>query len=151
MRQPRFAPVQIEYMWLVDSAFHLESTPSENMEIGLEVFFDKLEHRRDDDNTAHEKLIVSIPVNLHDADDESDVRFSALARIEIGVMTSSAEGVSDDQVESYLTTNAVSMAYSHARSCFMTLSALSPMGVLMIPAIMPQDLVREAEEDDVTP
>ena len=51
--------------------------------------------------------------------------------------------MTDEQADEYLLSNAISMAYGHAKTCIMTVSGLSPAGPVMIPAILPLDIVRD--------
>ena len=57
-----------------------------------------------------------------------------------------------EQAEEYLLSNAISMAYGHAKTCVMTMTGLSPAGSVMIPAILPLDIAHDylMGEDDAT-
>lgn len=45
--------------------------------------------------------------------------------------------LSEAEAKEYLLSNAVSMAYAHAKSCFMTITGLSPMWAAVLPSISP--------------
>lgn len=45
----------------------------------------------------------------------------------------------------YLLSNAISMAYGHAKSYLMVVTGLSPMGALTLPAILPSELAADSD------
>lgn len=51
--------------------------------------------------------------------------------------------IAKEQTEEYLLSNALSMAYGHAKTCIMTMTGLSPAAPVMIPAILPLDIARD--------
>lgn len=45
----------------------------------------------------------------------------------------------------FLLSNAISMAYGHAKSYLMVVTGLSPMGALTLPAILPSELAADSD------
>ena len=51
--------------------------------------------------------------------------------------------LSEAEAKEYLLSNAVSMVYAHAKSCFMTITGLSPMGAVVLPTIFPYAIAHD--------
>ena len=146
MSRSIFAPVFIDHMWLSSISFDLEREPAESMMVKVDVDFEAGPLKRDEDGLWHEEMIVSVTGCLVSDRDESDVRLSASARIETAVGVN-AGSKSEKDVKRYLTMNALSMSYSHARSCIMTVSGLSPMRDFILPPVLPDEVMRRVSED----
>lgn len=143
--EPVYAPVFIERMWLADTSFSLEHAPADSMLLKTGINYEKTPLRTDEEGIRHEVLDLEVSARLVNEEDENDVRLTATAhvQIEVGVDLPS---LPDDKAEEYLTKNAVSMAYAHARSCILTISSLSPMDGLILPPILPDEVIKTAEE-----
>ena len=143
--EPVYAPVFIERMWLADTSFSLEHAPADSMLLKTGINYEKTPLRTDEEGIRHEVLDLEVSARLVNEEDVNDVRLTATAhvQIEVGVDLPS---LPDDKAEEYLTKNAVSMAYAHARSCILTISSLSPMDGLILPPILPDEVIKTAEE-----
>lgn len=94
-------------------------------------------------------LSLDVSVSLYAADEPSDVRMSAGAKIFVEVRCGIPQDGAPEGVGRYLTMNCLSIAYSHARSHIMSLTAASPMRTLMIPAIL-SSVLADADERERT-
>ena len=138
-----FAPVFIEKLWLAGINFSIERDPADSMHMNLSVSIEKTPMHKDEDGARHEAVDVYVDVFLVNDEDEDDTRLSASAHIYIEVGVDYPD-LADDDAESYLTRNAVSMSYSHARSCLMSVTSLSPMSGLILPPVLPDELIKES-------
>ena len=144
INEPAYAPVFIERMWLTDTSFSLGHTPAESMKLEMGISYEKSPLRADDDGTRHEVLDLEVNARLVNEEDVDDVRLSAMAHVQIEVGVNMPD-IPDEKAEEYLTRNALSMSYAHARSCILTISSLSPMDGLILPPILPDEVIRASE------
>ncbi|WP_278592044.1 hypothetical protein [Olsenella uli] len=136
------APVGIVSMRVTRSRFEVGDRPADEMRLVLDVDFDAgdIEEREGLDEYQL-SIILSVTSRLVSTTDEEDVRAEAMAEVATRVATSRRIGNSAKALE-YLRLNGVSMAYAHARSYIMTMAALSPMGSLILPPILPEQLIK---------
>ena len=148
-----FAPISIDRMWLTKVDFDIDPQPADKMVVKVDIDLGRGHVERSDDGTLHETIELSVRALLVNEDDEDDVRMSASASMVTEVSTDFPD-LSDEEGERYLTRNAISMSYSHARSCIMAVSAMSPMRGFMLPPILPDEILRgrdanaEREQDE---
>lgn len=143
-----FAPVSIDRMWLTHINFDLGQRPADDMVVKVDVNFNKTSVDRDDEGRLSEAISFTVNARLVNAEDDDDVRLSASASMVTEVSTA-FPGLSDEDGELYLTRNAISMSYSHARSCIMSVSAMSPMGGFVLPPVLPDEILSESEGDEM--
>ena len=141
-----FAPVSIDRMWLTHIDFDLDQRPADDMVVKVDVDFNKISVDRDDEGRLSEAISFTVNARLVNAEDDDDVRLSASASMVTEVSTA-FPGLSDEDGELYLTRNA--MSYSHARSCIMSVSAMSPMGGFVLPPVLPDEILSESEGDEM--
>lgn len=142
MSKDILSPFQIDYMFLTDMRFHIEDSPSEKMEAGVEVSMDSVELRKDGDRSNLDAR-VSVSADLHDAGNPDNALMSAAVVMRIGVRGNIGADMGDGEVCRILAANAVSLAYSHARSIVNSAAAESPAGTFIIPGIDPWAVVDE--------
>lgn len=140
------APIQIDRLYTLGLDFSIEPEPAENMVLSAGADY-KVTETESKDSVRFMTMILTVSADLCDQDKQDDVRASANARLLIS--GSLPYGVEDDldKVDRYAVVNLLSMAYSHARSLIMNVSAESPMGPLIIPAIIPTAVVDAREAD----
>lgn len=63
---------------------------------------------------------LSVSTSLVDSDNDDEVKMSAGLVVFISVRAALPQELSEAEAKEYLLSNAVSMAYAHAKSCFMT-------------------------------
>ena len=80
---------------------------------------------------------LNVSTSLVDSDNDDEVKMSAGLVVFISVRATLPQELSEAEAKEYLLSNAVSMAYAHAKSCFMTITGLSPMGAVVLPSIFP--------------
>lgn len=136
------SPFQIDYLFVTDSRFHIEESPSERMEAGVEVSMDSMELSREGEQSCLESR-VSVSANLHDADNPDKALMTAAVVLRIGVHGNIGTGMGDGEARRVLAANAVSLAYSHARSIVNSAAAESPARTFLIPGIDPWAVVDE--------
>lgn len=142
------APVQLDQIFVVDSRMHVEPNPAESMRESLDIHYDRGELAVEDD-VATLALSLEVSVSLSASDEPSDVRMSAGTKVMVTAHCGIPQDGAPDTVKRYLTMNCLSVAYSHARSHLMSLTAASPMGTFMIPTILPSVLA-DADERERT-
>lgn len=79
----------------------------------------------------------SMSTSLVDSENDDEEKMSADLVVFISVRATLPQELSEAEAKEYLLSNAVSMAYAHAKSCFMTITGLSPMGAVALPSIFP--------------
>ena len=136
-----FAPISIDRMWLTKVDFDIDPQPADKMVVKVDIDLGRGHVRRSDDGVMHETIELAVRALLVNEDDEDDVRMSAKASMVTEVSTD-FPNLSDEEGERYLTRNAISMSYSHARSCIMAVTAMSPMGGFTLPPILPDEILR---------
>lgn len=144
MSESIVAPVQLDSLYVVDSRMHVEPDPAESMREGLDIHYERGEVTVEGE-VARLTLSLDVSVSLYAADEPSDVRMSAGAKVSVEARCGIPQDGAPDTVKRYLTMNCLSVAYSHARSHLMSLTAASPMGTFMIPTILPSVLA-DADE-----
>ena len=77
--------------------------------------------------------------------DDAKEKMRADVTVAISVSTKMPFDISDDEARRYLLSNAISMAYGHAKSYLMVVTGLSPMGALTLPAILPSELAADSD------
>lgn len=134
------APVQVDDLYLVDCSFHVESSPSSNMEMNLGVEFEPFEIS-DTPDGKFASTVLTVRSDLSAGDDPSDQRLNSMVSVYIRVSMDSSIDWPDEKKKKYMEVNALSIGYSHARSCLMTIAGLSPLSSYTIPAILPMELL----------
>lgn len=143
------APIQVERLYLVDSSFHIENAPAKDMDqrLGLDIEAKQLEV-----NDGEGLVAINLTVNASLVDNENDEeKMRAGTVVFISASASIPEEFSDAEAKEYLLSNAVSMAYAHAKSCLMGITGLSPMGVMTLPAILPSVIAHNYLQEDRRP
>lgn len=143
------APIQVERLYLVDSSFHIEDAPAKDMDqrLGLDIEAKQLEV-----NDGEGLVAINLTVNASLVDNENDEeKMRAGTVVFISASASIPEEFSDAEAKEYLLSNAVSMAYAHAKSCLMGITGLSPMGVMTLPAILPSLIAHNYLQEDRRP
>ena len=78
---------------------------------------------------------LNVSTSLVDSENADEEKMSAGLVVFISVCATLPQELSEAEAKEYLLSNAVSMAYAHAKSCFMTITGLSPMGAVVLPSI----------------
>ena len=138
------APIQIVNLFVVDSDFHIEDLPSDNMELKVDVSYQDV-HLWKNYNGAHASLKMCVSGSLVDRDGDTREKMHAGVTVSISVSAQIPKSSSDDEARHYLLSNAISMAYAHAKSYLMVVTGLSPMGALTLPAILPAELSADCD------
>ena len=141
-----FAPIFIDRMWLTDIGFNLGAEPADSMRVKVDISYETSELAKDEDGVSHESLDLTVRAFLVNTEDDEDVRLSAMARIQTFV-GAELPAIPDDETERYLTKNALSMSYAHARSCIMSVTALSPMNGFILPPVIPDEIIERASQE----
>lgn len=138
------APIQVSNLFVLDSNFHIEDSPSRNMELKVDVGYQDVQLRKSD-GCGYADLKLCVRGSLVDKDDSAKEKMHADITVSISVSAQMPAKFSDDEARHYLLSNAISMAYAHAKSCLMTITGLSPMGALTLPAILPTELSADCD------
>lgn len=144
MSKDFIAPVQVANMFVVDSDFHIDDSPSQNMELKVDVTYQDVLLRKGE-NSSRADLKLLVRGSLVDKDDNAKEKMHAGVTVSISVSAQMAPSFSDDEARQYLLSNAISMAYGHAKSYLMVITGLSPMGALTLPAILPAELSADCD------
>lgn len=142
METVMIAPIQLDDLFLVSSSFQIADCPAEHMDqkIGLDFTVKQLERSGSEGLVA---LNLTVKTSLVDHEHDDEEKLQASVEVLISAHASLPTSMTDEQADEYLLSNAISMAYGHAKTCIMTVSGLSPAGPVMIPAILPLDIVRD--------
>ena len=144
MSRDFIAPIQVANLYVVDSDFHIENSPSQNMELKVDVGYQDVQLRTEDSYGCAD-LKLCVRGSLVDRDDNAKEKMHAGVTVSISVSAQMPESCSDDDARQYLLSNAISMAYAHAKSYLMVVTGLSPMGALTLPAILPAELAADCD------
>ena len=142
METVMIAPIQLDDLFLVSSSFQVADCPAEHMDqkIGLDFTVKQLERSGSEGLVA---LNLTVKTSLVDHEHDNEEKLQASVEVLVSAHASLPTPMTDEQADVYLLSNAISMAYGHAKTCIMTVSGLSPAGPIMIPAILPLDIVRD--------
>lgn len=142
METVMIAPIQLDDLFLVRSSFQIADCPAEHMDqkIGLDFTVKQLERSGSEGLVA---LNLTVKTSLVDHEHDDEEKLQASVEVLVSAHASLPTSMTDEQADEYLLSNAISMAYGHAKTCIMTVSGLSPAGPVMIPAILPLDIVRD--------
>lgn len=142
METVMIAPIQLDDLFLVSSSFQVADCPAEHMDqkIGLDFTVKQLERSGSEGLVA---LNLTVKTSLVDHEHDNEEKLQASVEVLVSAHASLPTSMTDEQADEYLLSNAISMAYGHAKTCIMTVSGLSPAGPVMIPAILPLDIVRD--------
>ncbi|MGR1082668.1 hypothetical protein ACUYFE_01365 [Olegusella massiliensis] len=146
MKTP-IARVNIDSMSVVEANMRVEHQPAESMGLRMSVNLDSTSFDNSSDEEYRYSLVLRVIAELLNNDDDEDVRMSLMACVDTTVSTST-DDITEEEAASYLLLNGVSMAYAHARSYLMTLTALSPMRPFVIPPIVPQVFIEQVLENN---
>lgn len=144
MSKEFIAPIQVASMYVVDSDFHIENSPSQNMELKVDVDYHDVQLRKED-SYGFADLKLCVRGGLVDRGDNAKEKMRAGVTVSISVSAQMPESCSDDDARQYILSNAISMAYAHAKSYLMVVTGLSPMGTLTLPAILPSELAADCD------
>lgn len=140
------APIRINNLFLTDIQFQLANSPAEHMSLRVEENHNIEAFSRDAKTDLYSlTLVFRLDANLIDEDNPEDVLVHSHAQIIIDVSVPSDIDQSGQNPKIYLESNAISMAYAHARSSIMMLAGLSPMQSFVLPPILPYAVI--ADED----
>ncbi len=136
------APIQIQELYLVESSFHIAETPAQDMDqkLGLDIDAKRLDIASGEGSVA---INLTVSTSLVDNANDGEVKMASEAVVHISACASLPQGMSEAEAREYLLSNAVSMAYAHAKSCIMVITGLSPMGTVSFPAILPQVIAHD--------
>ena len=76
------APIQIVNLFVVDSDFHIEDSPSDNMELKVDVSYQDV-HLWKNDNGAHASLKMCVSGSLVDRDGDAREKMHAGVTVSI--------------------------------------------------------------------
>lgn len=144
MSKDFIAPIQVVHLFVVDSDFHIEDSPSDNMDLKVDVSYQDV-HLWKNDNGAHASLKMLVFGSLVDRDGNAQEKMHAGVTVSILVSAQIPMNTPDDEARHYLVSNAISMAYAHAKSYLMVVTGLSPMGAITLPAILPAELSADCD------
>lgn len=151
MENAIIAPIQVNELFLVKSSFQIADSPAATMDqrLGLDFVVKQLESEGDDGVVS---LSLTVETSLVDRENDDEEKMFASVEVFISAHAALPKDATAEQAEEYLLSNAISMAYGHAKTCIMTMTGLSPAGSVMIPAILPLDIAHDylMGEDDAT-
>ena len=93
---------------------------------------------------------LNVSTSLVDSENADEEKMSAGLVVFISVCATLPQELSEAEAREHLLSNAVSMAYAHAKSCFMTITGLSPMGAVVLPSIFPYAIAHDYLSKDAS-
>lgn len=142
MENAIIAPIQVNELFLVKSSFQIADSPAATMDqrLGLDFVVKQLESEGDEGVVG---LSLTVETSLVDRENDDEEKMFASVEVFISAHAALPTDATGTQAEEYLLSNAISMAYGHAKTCIMTMTGLSPAGSVMIPAILPLDIAHD--------
>ena len=143
------APIQVQNLCLLGCSFRIADKPAQNMDqrLGLDVEVKKLEVAGAEGAVD---MDLSVSTSFVDSENDDEEKMSAGLVVFISVRATLPQELSEAEAKEYLLSNAVSMAYAHAKSCFMTITGLSPMGAVVLPSIFPYAIAHDYLSKEVS-
>ena len=143
------APIQVQNLRLPGCSFRIADKPAQNMDqrLGLDIEVKKLEV---DGVEGGVDMDLSVSTSLVDSESDDEEKMSADLVVSISVRAALPQELSEAEAKEYLLSNAVSMAYAHAKSCLMTITGLSPMGAVVLPSIFPYAIAHDYLSKEVS-
>ena len=86
---------------------------------------------------------LNVSTSLADGENDGEEKMPAGLVVFISVRAALPQELSEAEAKEYFLSNAVSMAYAHAKSCFMTITGLSPIGAVVLPSIFPYAIAHD--------
>ncbi|WP_321970647.1 hypothetical protein [Paratractidigestivibacter sp.] len=132
------APIKMRALTVSDVHFRLAEESVGDMKLDLGIDYKTSEpDNNGSDGVYALRANLELSATLANPEDETDIRLDSGINVLIEVAIDcpyfeSAEGARD-----YLATNALSMAYSHARSVLMTIAGMTPASNFILPPIIP--------------
>ena len=143
------APIQIDELYLVNSEFRIASSPAPNMVLQLNEEHQYDNYQTNETEMTYElSMTMSVNADLVNEEERDDVRVHAFCQVFIEVSVPKNIDESDADPLEYLKANALSMAYSHARSCIMMNAGLSPISTFVLPAILPYSILKNDDDQN---
>lgn len=132
------APIKLRTLTISDVHFRLAEESLDDMK--LDLGFDYKTSEPDNSGSGGVYALranLGLSATLANPEDPTDIRLDSgtnvLVEVAIGCSCfESAEAACD-----YLATNALSMAYAHARSVLMTVAGMTPINNFILPPIIP--------------
>lgn len=145
------APVRIVDMKIQHSAIDIGDSPAKSMIQTVDLGYEASElEEHEKENEFSLAATMKVAASLVNDSNAEDVRAKASATVTIIVAAKRPGNESESiDIRQYLEINSVSMAYAHARSYIMNATAISPMGMLILPPILPDRLVRLHQDTDI--
>ena len=141
------APFNIDSIRVSEASFSVEEQPADTMtmDLGIDMGVTEVQMAEVDDLYVM-NVDLTVRADLCNSEDKEDKRLRSM--VKVVVRLSMARGFAgDDEACEWLKRNAVSLAYSHARSYLMALAALSPMRQFILPPVMPEAIIENAEKE----
>ena len=143
------APLRIIDLCATDLQFTIIGSPVDDMRLNIQE-----QHRTSDLETSKSgdcytlDLDLDLDADLLNPEDRDHPLLHSHATINIKVSVSKEIDNSGEDPRRYLEANAVSIAYSHARSSLMMLAGLTPVQTFVLPAILPYNAIENKASGD---
>lgn len=151
MSQNVFSPLEVHELFVLASDFGLDQDPVEGMDIKMEFSLTEEPEEIvdiDEVNELHvQSLQLSVIMRLVSGKEQENQHMHASATVHIKTScraTKASSGVTD-----YMRLSSISIAYGHARSCISNMTAMSPTGLFLIPAVDPKALLESLKSDEL--
>ncbi|RGT06528.1 hypothetical protein DWX55_00040 [Collinsella sp. AF19-7AC] len=95
------APIQVVHLFVVDSDFHIEDSPSDNMELKVDVSYQDV-HLSKKGNDARASLKMCVIGSLLDRDEGAQEKMHAGVTVSISVSAQMPMNSPDDEARHYL-------------------------------------------------
>ena len=153
MSKPFLSPVSLDALVVFGIEFNVEPDgPSGDYLLNLTLESPRNELRVNNDKRYESNVELTVKVSLADDGESKKERMHASVHLACTVSVTTQVG-GEDAAKRYLRANGVSMLYSHARACLMTVAGMSPMNSFVLPPIDPVayvDSIAEEEMKDVS-
>lgn len=145
------APIVIDHLWVSDIQFSILGDPAENMRLNVQE-----QHRieaatKDESGSYHLEGSLLVTADLVDEASPERPLVHSHAEIRIWVSVPAAIDKSGEDPQRYLAANAISIAYSHARSSIMVLAGMTPVPSFVLPPVLPYSVLDEGSIEGANP
>ena len=143
-----FAPLSIRELYVVASDFRVEDRPADGMANEIDFTYDDhidtIQGAGIGRSLTQTLGVTTRLVNSENPEDER-LRASVTVRIRTECVASQSDEDHVSRMIDYMRASGISIAYGHARSCIAGITALSPVGSILIPAVDPIALLNYLE------
>ncbi len=137
------APIVIDHLWVSDIQFTILGDPAENMRLNIQEQHHMEDIVRNESGGYYLEGSLRVTADLVDEVSPDKPLVHSHAEVRITVSVPADIDKSGENPQRYLAANAISIAYSHARSSISVLAGMTPIQAFILPPVLPYSILDE--------